>query len=52
VLRASRGKGVITNIRPQGNLLYQPDIRLENTKKCRKKENKTLINVIGFIDTC
>jgi len=33
VVRASRGKAGTTKIRPQGNLFYQPDIRLKNTPK-------------------
>jgi hypothetical protein len=46
MLGASRGKGQggTTTILPQGNLFYQPDIRLKNTpninNKCRKNEIK------------
>ena len=36
VLRASRGKGGTTKFRSQGNLFYQPDIRLKNTPKIPK----------------
>ena len=37
VLRTSRGT---TKIRPQGNLFYQPDIRLKNTPKIPKNVGK------------
>jgi hypothetical protein len=29
-----------TKIRSQGNLFYQPDIRLKNTNKCKKNQLK------------
>jgi hypothetical protein len=34
------GQGGATNILPQGNLFYQPDIRLKNTSKIKTKIGK------------